>query len=109
MLLFPAIHSPDEVPTSYSDAFLKSIPNTKDGIGKHRRTVAGMVACLDEAVGNVTAALTSAGMMDDTVRFRRGGAEMERIRGRGREGGTGRGMERGGEGEIETGRTEGVG
>jgi arylsulfatase A-like enzyme len=71
-----AIHSPDEVPQSYRDPFNSSIPDTPDSpskvlnnTGNHRRTVAGMVAALDEGVGNVTAALKAAGMWEDTLIF----------------------------------------
>lgn len=39
---------------SYKGRFNASIPN------EHRRTVAGMIAALDEAVGNVTDALVEA-------------------------------------------------
>mmetsp|Transcript_50791 Transcript_50791/g.99557 ORF Transcript_50791/g.99557 Transcript_50791/m.99557 type:complete len:546 (-) Transcript_50791:14-1651(-) len=66
-LAFQAIHSPDQVPDSYRDRFTETIPDTPDGVGQHRRTVAGMVACLDEAIGNVTEALRKNGMLDDTL------------------------------------------
>lgn len=66
-LAFQAIHSPDQVPESYEVPFKDTIPDTPDGVGQHRRIVAGMVACLDEAVGNVTAALKAAGIFDETL------------------------------------------
>ena len=75
-LAYQAIHSPDEVPQSYRDPFNATIPDTPadpskvlNNVGNHRRTVAGMVAALDEGVGNVTAALKAAGMFDDTLIF----------------------------------------
>lgn len=66
-LAFQAIHSPTEVPTEYSDRFNETIPDTPDHVGQQRRIVAGMIACMDEAVGNVTAALKNAGMIDNTL------------------------------------------
>ena len=60
-LAYQAIHSPDEAPSSYSDRFSETIPNT------HRRTVAGMVAALDEGIGNVTEALKENGMLEHTT------------------------------------------
>ena len=47
-LAYQAIHSPDEAPESYKWRFNKTIPDTPDGVGQHRRIVAGMVAALDE-------------------------------------------------------------
>ncbi len=32
-----------------------------------RRTFAGMLSCVDEGIGNVTAALATKGMLDNTV------------------------------------------
>ena len=60
-LAFQAIHSPDEVPSRYSDRFKSSIPN------QHRRSVAGMIAALDEAIGNVSRALERTQMIQDTT------------------------------------------
>ena len=74
-LAYQAIHSPDEVPQSYRDPFNATIPDTPDhdkvlgNTGNHRRTVAGMVAALDEGIGNVTAALEAAGMKENTLIF----------------------------------------
>ena len=48
------------VPSQYSDRF-KNVEN------KGRRTVAGMVAALDEGIGNVTRALKEASLWDDTL------------------------------------------
>jgi arylsulfatase A-like enzyme len=66
-LAYQAIHSPDEVPDSYKERFRASIPDTADGVGQHRRTVAGMVSALDEGIGNVTRALQAAGMAQQTI------------------------------------------
>jgi arylsulfatase A-like enzyme len=60
-LAFQAVHSPDQVPQQYIDPYNATIADPK------RRTFAGMLSCLDEAVGNVTAALRAAGMLDNTV------------------------------------------
>jgi hypothetical protein len=48
-LPFQAVHSPDEVPTHYSDPY--SFDHAP------RNIFAGMLACLDEALGNITGAL----------------------------------------------------
>lgn len=61
-LAFQAIHSPDEVPQSYQDKFITTIPDTDDdskgcgpgmlkpgekcSVGRHRRIVAGMIAAV---------------------------------------------------------------
>ena len=60
-LAFQAVHSPDQVPQRYIDPYNATIPDLK------RRTFAGMLSCLDEAVGNVTAAIAAAGMEQDTL------------------------------------------
>lgn len=60
-LAFQAVHSPDQVPQSYIDPYNATIQDLK------RRTFAGMLSCLDEAVGNVTAALDAAGMTDNSL------------------------------------------
>eukprot|EP01065_Artemidia_motanka_P018039 TRINITY_DN2140_c0_g2_i1.p1 TRINITY_DN2140_c0_g2~~TRINITY_DN2140_c0_g2_i1.p1 ORF type:complete len:603 (+),score=210.53 TRINITY_DN2140_c0_g2_i1:52-1809(+) len=60
-LAYQAVHSPAEVPSSYSDAYNTTISDKK------RRTFAGMLSCADEGIGNVTAALRARGMMDNTV------------------------------------------
>ena len=60
-LLAQAVHSPDQVPQSYIDPYNETIPDAK------RRTFAGMLSALDEAVGNVTAALAAAGMADNAL------------------------------------------
>ena len=68
-LAWQAIHSPDEAPSSYTDRFNATIPDTPDGVGQHRRIVAGMVAALDEGMANVTAALRAHGLWEDTLLF----------------------------------------
>jgi len=60
-LAYQAVHSPDQVPQSYIDPYNSTISDPK------RRTFAGMLSCLDEAVGNVTSALAAAGMEDNTL------------------------------------------
>lgn len=70
-LAFQAIHSPDEVPQSYQDKFIETIPDTDDdsagcgpgmlkpgekcSVGRHRRIVAGMIAAVRVgcAIGSV--------------------------------------------------------
>ena len=60
-LAFQAVHSPDEVPLSYIEPYNATLPDVK------RRTFAGMLSCLDEAVGNVTAALDANGFAESTL------------------------------------------
>lgn len=60
-LAYQAVHAPGEVPASYRDAYNSSIVDAK------RRTFAGMLSCMDEGIGNVTAALRSRDMLEDTL------------------------------------------
>ncbi|XP_052789577.1 arylsulfatase B-like [Mya arenaria] len=57
---FQAVHAPMEVPEKYMEPYR----HIND---KFRRIYAGMVACMDEAVGNITEAMTKRGFWDDTV------------------------------------------
>ncbi|XP_071506840.1 arylsulfatase B-like [Diadema antillarum] len=57
---FQAVHSPLQVPVSYTEQY-SFIQN------KARRQYAGMVSCMDEAVGNITQALKKTKLWDDTV------------------------------------------
>ena len=56
---FNGIHSPYQVPDRYAKPY-QNLP-------KLRGTVAGMLAAVDEAVGQVTAALEEKGMRDNTL------------------------------------------
>ena len=58
-LPFNAVHTPHQVPESYVAGY----PELK-GL---RRTYAGMLAAMDEAIGKVVAALEEKGMMDETL------------------------------------------
>lgn len=59
-LAFQACHGPNQAPRSYVEPY--------DFItDKKRRIYAGMLAALDEAVGNVTQALRDRGMWEDTI------------------------------------------
>ena len=60
-LAFQGVHAPGEAPQSYIDAYNTTIEDPK------RRTFAGMLSCVDEGIGNVTAALEAKGMLEDTV------------------------------------------
>ena len=56
---FNGIHGPHQVPESYTLPY-QNLP-------KLRRTIAGMLAAVDEAVGRITAALEEKGMTKDTL------------------------------------------
>ncbi len=56
---FNAVHAPHQVPESYSDAYTQFEGN--------RRTYAGMAAALDEAVGQIVAAVNDEGLTDKTL------------------------------------------
>lgn len=60
-LAYQAVHSPAQVPPSYIGPYTHTIANAK------RRTFAGMLSCMDEGLGNVTAALKSAGLFDNLI------------------------------------------
>ncbi|XP_002733615.1 arylsulfatase B-like [Saccoglossus kowalevskii] len=61
-LSFQAIHFPLQVPSRYADIYNTLIPNSAD-----RRTYAGMVTCMDEAVGGVVATLKHSGLWENSV------------------------------------------
>jgi len=62
-LTYQAMHSPCEAPQAWIDKFNTSIPcGKKDKDCLKRRTVAGMVALLDDGIKNITMALSVAGM-----------------------------------------------
>jgi arylsulfatase A-like enzyme len=56
---FNAVHSPHQVPESYSQPYRQ--------FRGERKTYAGMVAALDEAVGQIADAIEAAGLTDQTV------------------------------------------
>ena len=58
-LPFQAVHAPAEVPAAYAAPYNFSMPG--------RNVFAGMLSCLDEGIGNVTAALAARGMLEDTL------------------------------------------
>ena len=58
---FQAVHSPRQVPAYYSNMYAGKIKDPS------RQVFAGMVHCLSEGIGNITHALRSSGLMDNTV------------------------------------------
>jgi arylsulfatase A-like enzyme len=58
-LAFNAVHAPHQVPAEYTKPYA--------GLRGERRTYAGMLAALDEAVGTVVAAVERAGGRQDTL------------------------------------------
>jgi arylsulfatase A-like enzyme len=56
---FNGVHAPMQVPDSYRQPYA--------ALKANRRTLAGMLAAVDEAIGQIVAALESAGMRDDTL------------------------------------------
>ncbi len=56
---FNGIHGPHQVPESYKAPYVK--------LPEPRRTIAGMLAAVDEAVGQITAALDEKGLRKDTL------------------------------------------
>ena len=60
-LAYQAVHAPREVPPAYV------APYAAAGVPEPRATFGGMLACLDEGVGNVTAALRRRGLWNSTL------------------------------------------
>ncbi|XP_071089844.1 arylsulfatase J-like [Haliotis cracherodii] len=59
-LAYQSTHAPLQVPAKYLSQY-SHIQDTQ------RRTYAGMTTCMDEGIGNVTAALTATGQLDNTL------------------------------------------
>lgn len=62
-LPYQGVHVPDQVPASYMALYNFSAVEGTDA----RNYLAGMLSCVDEGIGNVTAALRAKGMLDDTL------------------------------------------
>ncbi len=60
---FQAVHEPRQVPERYTRGYAFPSVQGTDA----RTTFAGMLACLDEAVGNITRALDAKGMLASTL------------------------------------------
>lgn len=56
---FNAVHSPHQVPDKYKEPYAK--------LAEPRRTYAGMLAAMDEAIGEIVDAIDEAGMRKDTL------------------------------------------
>jgi arylsulfatase A-like enzyme len=56
---FNAVHAPHQVPAKYKEPYAK--------LKEPRRTYAGMVAAMDEAIGQIVAAVDKRGMRKDTL------------------------------------------
>jgi arylsulfatase A-like enzyme len=63
-LPFQAVHNPAMVPASYIAPY--HFP-PRDDDPTDRNVFAGMLSCLDEGIGNITAALRAANMLNDTL------------------------------------------
>ncbi|XP_060588766.1 arylsulfatase I-like [Ruditapes philippinarum] len=59
-LPFQSVHEPIEVPKRFEDMY-------KHIVNDDRRKFSGMVSAMDEAIGNVTQALTDNGLIEDTL------------------------------------------
>ncbi|XP_033112648.1 arylsulfatase J-like isoform X1 [Anneissia japonica] len=59
---FQAVHAPLEAPASYIEPYKTVFPDDES-----RQIYAGMVACMDEAIGNITSTLQSTGLYDNSV------------------------------------------
>jgi hypothetical protein len=59
-LAYQAVHAPREVPALYADKYNDTIQDND------RRQFAGMLTCMDEGIGNFTAALSDNNMLDNT-------------------------------------------
>lgn len=60
-LAYQAVHAPAQVPAEYVTPYASSIAD------RQRRVFAGMLSCVDEGIGNVTAALRRHGLLADSV------------------------------------------
>ncbi|MDB5319410.1 MAG: arylsulfatase family protein [Phycisphaerales bacterium] len=58
---FNAVHAPHQVPAKYKEPYAN--------LPEPRRTYAGMVAAMDEAIGTIQAAIDAAGMRGNTLIF----------------------------------------
>ena len=56
---FNAVHAPHQVPDKYKEPYAK--------LAEPRRTYAGMLAAMDEAIGQIVSAIDEAGMRKDTL------------------------------------------
>ncbi|XP_060588767.1 arylsulfatase B-like [Ruditapes philippinarum] len=59
-LPFQSVHAPIEVPKRFEDMY-------QHIVNDNRRKFSGMVSAMDEAIGNVTQALTDNGLIEDTL------------------------------------------
>ncbi|XP_071089640.1 arylsulfatase B-like [Haliotis cracherodii] len=59
-MAYQSVHAPLQVPSKYMDQY----SHIKD---MQRRTYAGMTSCMDEGIGNITAALKATGQLENTL------------------------------------------
>nr|XP_006816647.1 PREDICTED: arylsulfatase B-like [Saccoglossus kowalevskii] len=60
-LPFQSVHAPLQVPSQYSDKYKEKISDS------NRRQLAGMVTCMDEGIGNITATLKESSLWNNTL------------------------------------------
>lgn len=64
---YTAPHDPLQVPDRYLEAYAGSDDGRQDAVSRDRRTLAAMVACMDDGIGRIMRTLEERGIADRTV------------------------------------------